>query len=148
MSKKYVAAVSGGPDSMALLYLYAKQIAVVCHVNYNKRNSANRDKDIVESFCKKHEIPLELLEVDQKIYDKYKTDTNNFQTIARMIRYDFFIKIAAKYKLSTILIAHNKDDFLETALMQKKRNSKTLFLGIQKKSKYKNIQIYRPLLQM
>jgi len=35
LKNKYLAAVSGGPDSMALLSKYHKEIYGVCHVNYH-----------------------------------------------------------------------------------------------------------------
>jgi tRNA(Ile)-lysidine synthase len=44
---KYLAAVSGGPDSMCMLDMYKNNIRGVCHVNYHKRPSAERDTRIV-----------------------------------------------------------------------------------------------------
>ncbi|MDR2369036.1 MAG: tRNA lysidine(34) synthetase TilS, partial [Mycoplasmataceae bacterium] len=143
---KYIAAVSGGPDSMAMLYMCRKQIVAVCHVNYQKRASASRDMLIVERTCEDLHIPLEKLIVTEDQYKRYYQKNKNFQNVAREIRYDFFIKKANKYRVDGVLIAHNKDDFLETALIQIKRKSKTLFLGIEKKSKYKNLRVFRPLL--
>jgi tRNA(Ile)-lysidine synthase len=143
---KYIAAISGGPDSMTMLHMYQKQIVAVCHINYKKRLSADRDMRIVQEFCKKSGIPFECMIVTKNEYDKYFNITNNFQTVARMIRYDFFIKNVKKHKADAILVAHNKDDFLETAFLQMKRKSKTLFLGIEKNSMYKGVKIYRPLL--
>jgi tRNA(Ile)-lysidine synthase len=143
---KYIAAVSGGPDSMALLHMYHKQIIAVCHVNYQKRPTADRDMLIVQEFCRSLNIPFEKLVVSEEHYKEYYDKSNNFQNVARMIRYDFFIDQAKKYHVNKVLVAHNKDDFLETALIQKKRKSKTLFLGIEKNSKYKSLGIYRPLL--
>jgi tRNA(Ile)-lysidine synthase len=143
---KYVAAVSGGPDSMSMLDMFKKQIALVCHVNYNKRITAQRDARIVEDYCKKNKLKLEVLNVTDEMYKQYKELNNNFQATARAIRYDFFNSCANKAHLDTVLIAHTMDDFLETAMMQKKRNSASLFLGIHEKSVYKTINIYRPLL--
>ena len=51
-NKKYLIAVSGGPDSMALMNSYKKQIYGVCHVNYHYRDSSNRDEEIVKRYCK------------------------------------------------------------------------------------------------
>jgi tRNA(Ile)-lysidine synthase len=147
-TSKYIAAVSGGPDSMALLHKYRKRIMVVCHVNYQKRDSAQRDMAIVENYCHKHGIKLQKLIVTKPIYEKYYQQSKNFQNTARQIRYDFFVKVGHKFKIRKILIAHNKDDFIETSIMQLNRHSIALFLGIQKNAKYKDLQIYRPLITM
>jgi tRNA(Ile)-lysidine synthase len=143
---KYIAAVSGGPDSMALLHMYRKQIIAVCHVNYQKRENANRDMLIVEQFCQQENIPIEKLIVTTEKYTYYYQKYKNFQNIARKIRYDFFIENATKYQVNTVLMGHNKDDCLETAIFQIKRKSKSLYLGIESKGKYQNLNIYRPLL--
>lgn len=131
---------------MALLHKYKKYICAVCHVNYNKRKTAARDQKIVEQYCKKNKIRLFIKNVNQKDYEK--TNSNNFQTSARLIRYDFFQSISKKLRNNNLLVAHNLDDFIETAYMQLKRNSNKLFYGIQRKSKYKNLLIYRPLINI
>ena len=44
------------------------------------------------------------------------------------------------------MVAHNLNDHLESAYMQKNKHSRALFYGIKKNSTYKNLSIYRPLL--
>ncbi|MGL4768927.1 MAG: tRNA lysidine(34) synthetase TilS [Mycoplasmoidaceae bacterium] len=143
LNKKIMIAVSGGPDSMCLLDLYKKKVAVACHVNYHKRDSSNRDQIIVEEYCKNNNIKLEILNVNDN-----KNQEGNFQANARKIRYDFFEKIGNLYNLNTIYTGHNFNDFLETAWMQKKRSDKLLFYGIKKKSHWNNLKIDRPLIMM
>lgn len=142
--KEYLAAVSGGPDSMALLDIYKDKIYAVCHVNYNKRETAVRDKNIVKQYCKKYNIKFYCLDVSQEMYESYKQ--HNFQTVARIIRYEFFLKVAHKTKKKKILIAHNLDDFAETAYMQQIRSSNSLFYGIAKNNYYNDLLIERPLI--
>ncbi len=143
--KKYLAAISGGPDSMALLYKYWRKIAVVCSVNYNKRENSILDNQIVEEFCKQHQITYCLLNVTEQMYDE--VSSNNFQDVARVIRYNFFEKIAAQYHLYNLLVAHQETDNLETAYMQQQRKSQALYYGIKKNSNYHNLVITRPLLK-
>ena len=144
-NSKYIAAVSGGPDSMALLHKYRKKIICVCHVDYHKRKDSNKDKKIVLDYCKCHHIKCEVLNVKSKDYKN--TNNNNFQASARTIRYSFFAKCAKKYKCQNLLIAHNLNDFLETAIMQKNRKSLNFFYGIKSKSKINSLIIYRPLIE-
>lgn len=142
--KKYIAGVSGGPDSMALLNMFKKKIVAVCHVNYCKRSSSMRDEKIVENFCKKNQIIFFCLRVSKNNYECGKS--NNFQHQARQIRYDFYEKCAQKVRCWNVLTGHNLDDSLETAYDQINRRVITTFYGIRKKNFYRSIKIYRPLI--
>lgn len=143
--KPYLGAISGGPDSIALLNMYHRHIKVVCTVKYNKRVNCQDDVDCVQELCDKYKIPLEVLDVTPEIYQQYQSE-NNFQNQARKIRYDFFCTVAKKYNINKILVAHQLDDFLETSYIEFAKNSKNLFYGIKDKSSYNELTIYRPLL--
>ena len=140
----YLAGISGGPDSMALLNKYKDVIKVVCHINYHKRKDSNEDMKIVQQYCLKNNIIFECLNINDDYYEK--TTEKNFQTLARDLRYNFFVKIANKYKIFNLLIAHQFDDFLETAFMQQNKKSMNFYYGIKKINHYKNLIIYRPLI--
>ena len=141
----YLAGISGGPDSMALLHKYKDVIKVVCHVNYHKRKNSDFDMQIVQQYCQKNNIIFECLHVSKDDYEK--ATEKNFQTLARDFRYNFFVKIASKYQIFNLLIAHQFDDFLETAIMQQNKKSMNFYYGIKKINHYKNLIIYRPLIK-
>lgn len=129
---------------MALLSYYKNYIKAACIVNYNKRPESKSEIELVQNYCNKYKIKLEIKEINPEDYNNH---SDNFQSWARKIRYDFFYEIAKKYNANSILIGHHFDDFLETAYMQKfNKNSKALFYGIKKKSFWKDIEIYRPFI--
>ena len=138
---KIIVACSGGPDSMALLDMERKQghEIVVCHVNYKKRKSADRDEAYVKEYCQKYNIPVYTL------YPVYPGDVN-FQAWARDVRYDFFEETARKEQIHYIYIAHQKDDVIETYFFQKKRNMLCDVYGLNPVSKRKEFELVRPLL--
>lgn len=140
VGKKMILGCSGGPDSMALLDMARKcgVILHVAHVNYQHRPTANRDQKITEDYCQKYNIPCTVF------YPK--NEQGNFQAWAREVRYDFFKECKEKYQAEGILIAHQKDDFLETYLFQKKRNCIPEYWGLKEKGNWKGTLIYRPLL--
>ena len=139
--KKYLVAVSGGPDSMALLDMARKcgVALVVCHVNYKKRKSSDRDEKIVREYCHKYQIPCYVNCVTTH-------HQGNFQAWAREYRYDFFAEVYQKEHCDELLIAHQADDFLETYLSKKERHSGRFNPAIAVRSEVKGMAIYRPLL--
>ena len=141
-----VVGVSGGPDSMALLsmllkYREFKNINIIAsHVNHNVRRSSTKEKEFVESWCKKYNIFFETMTIE-----KYGDD--NFENEARSIRYHFFEEIIHKYNAKFLMTAHHGDDLMETILMRLTRGS-TLkgYGGFSEIVNMKDYQIIRPLL--
>lgn len=146
--KTLVSATSGGPDSMALLYMLSTlkkeiDIDVVCaHVNHNVRKESADEKIFVENFCKKNDVIFEYMKIGS-----YEQD--NFHKEARSKRYIYFEKILKKYHTSYLLTAHHADDLMETILMRMVRGS-TLkgYCGFSKVSTYKDYEIIRPFIEI
>ena len=117
-----VVAVSGGPDSMALLSLMSDikkeiDIEVICaHVNHNVRKESADEKVFVERFCRDHNIVFESMKIED-----YGDD--NFHNEARTKRYNYFGNIVHKYNSKYLLTAHHGDDLIETILMRIVRGS-------------------------
>ncbi|AVN61334.1 tRNA lysidine(34) synthetase TilS [Mesoplasma florum] len=143
----YLVAVSGGPDSMfmlnELIKMNIKEI-VVCHVNYNFREDSWKDQKLVEDFCLKNNLKLEKLVINQD----FSILKENFESWARNIRYDFFVEISKKYNIQNVLIAHNRNDLVETFLLQQDRKGYVKHYGLNKTSTYKEITIVRPMLNI
>ena len=142
-TKKYIAAVSGGPDSMAMLNMFKHKIKTVAFVNYKKRIESDYEEQIVKEFCEENNIIFFAYTVDWK---KENEKINNFQAHARKIRYDFFCKVAIQTSNNNLLVAHNFNDFLETGYAQIERNSRSFYYGISQESMDRKLKIFRPLL--
>ena len=137
----YIVGVSGGPDSMALLDMCVKENlhVVIAHMNYQKRDSADRDMHIVEVYAMQHQIPCEIRMQKKKC-------KGNFEAFAREERYHFYAELMTKYNGTAVLLAHHLDDHLETYLMQKERGSEGKVWGIDEETIIKECKILRPLL--
>lgn len=145
---KIVIGVSGGPDSIYLLnqlHNNHRYEPIVVHVNYHLRESSDEEQKFVEDFCKERNIQIIVKDVTVDDWEKYSYLSNK-QSMAREIRYDEYIKVAQYNNCKDIFIAHHKDDFIETAIMQEERSSDYLFYGIKQLTHYKGLRIHRPLM--
>jgi tRNA(Ile)-lysidine synthase len=139
---RYLVAVSYGPDSMALLHMMTERgyRVAVAHVNYHKRDHSNLEQTGLEQFCLGRDLPLYILDI-QSEHPK-----GNFQTWARRVRYRFFAEIARKIKAEAVVVAHHRDDNLETILIQHLRKTMAICSGIAPISVVNRTKIIRPLL--
>ena len=141
---KALVAVSGGSDSLALLDMLYKSNQynlIVCHVNYNYRESALRDQNIVVDFCEQRKIKCYVLTLDSR-----KQKEGNFEDWARVQRYKFFKKIYDKENCLCLFVGHQKDDVLETYLIQNQRNAIVENYGLKKENIIQGMKVIRPLL--
>ena len=131
---KIVVAVSGGPDSIAMLDILRKMYQqempersisvaqlVVAHVNHMIRKEAAEDEAFVKAYCNKNNIEFYSKSIDIKKIGKYnKIGT---EEAGRIERYKFFNEILEKTNSNKIAIAHNKNDNAETIIMNLLRGS-------------------------
>ena len=143
IKNKYVIAVSGGADSMALLDVLRKENynLVVAHVNYKSRPTSDRDEEIVKEYCRVHNINFY---VD---YPK-QLDKENFEKWARKARYRFFKKLYDELSIDYLLLAHHRDDVIETYLMKKERKSVGYFKTLPKENESFGMKLIRPFYEV
>lgn len=127
-NKNIVVAVSGGPDSLALLhYLWrlkdTRNIAIVAaHVDHMFRGQESlEDALFVKAFCEENAIPFEMERIN--VPEIIEQSGLNSQTAARQARYQFFAKVMKKYGYDYLALGHHGDDQIETILMRLTRGS-------------------------
>lgn len=139
-----ILALSGGIDSMVLFnYLINNNYnVVICHVNHGKREASQLEEKYIKEMCINLKVKCEI--------SHFKTNNKqNFQDEAHTYRYNFFYDTAIKYNASYILTAHQANDLAETCLLRLITGSNLYgYGGISKEVNYKDIKIYRPLLNI
>lgn len=112
-----LAAVSGGPDSMALLHVLARlapKLGIVVHahgVDHGLRPAARAELDAAAAFANSLGIPFGRTEVTV-------APGGNLQARARTARYDALAAAAQAVSASAIATAHHADDRAETVLLR------------------------------
>ena len=120
--KKYLIAVSGGPDSLALVALtkaysyYNKAKFYYVLVDHNLRKNSNKEAKQVKKLLKNNKINLTICVSKKKII-------RNIQAEARNIRYEILLHYCKKNKINTLVTAHNLEDQVETFLIRLSRGS-------------------------
>jgi tRNA(Ile)-lysidine synthase len=118
LNHKLLIAVSGGADSMALLYLLAslsKNIAVA-HCNFGLRGTeSDLDENLVVNTCKQLNIPVFSKRFETEKY--VKKHAVSLQMAARELRYEWFHQLCYDHPFQWMATAHHQDDNVETILM-------------------------------
>ena len=141
-------AVSGGADSVALLFLLWELrerlgiVLSVAHFNHTLRGRASgADEKFVAKLAERLAIPF--LGGRADIQAKAKRERANLEDAARRGRYDFFSGLVRQGKLTLIATAHTADDQAETVLAHILRGTGLVGLGgIHRQAEH----IVRPLL--
>lgn len=145
-----IIAVSGGPDSMALLHYlmeqkeWSVQISVA-HVEHGLRGEASiLDMRLVEAFCKSSQIPYYYHQPNIKKIMKEKG--YSLQEAARHARYTWLEKLMVELQGDSVALAHHGDDQVETMLMKLVRGGLTSLQGIPVTRPFASGKVIRPFL--
>ncbi|WP_300462968.1 tRNA lysidine(34) synthetase TilS [Desulfobacula sp.] len=119
---RVLAAVSGGPDSVALvlsLLAFKEKYALtigIAHMNHRLRGEESlRDNTFVQALADKLDLPFHGERVNVKAYAK--THRLSLEEAGRDVRYRFFEQVADRHGYTKIATGHNKDDNAELVLM-------------------------------
>jgi len=125
---RVLVALSGGPDSTALLHLLGElqragevELAGVAHVNHGLRVAAPDD----EAFCRRLASDARVsIHVEQanvlELAGQWRT---SIEDAGRRVRYEWFERIATELGADAIATGHTRDDQAETFLLQLMRGA-------------------------
>jgi tRNA(Ile)-lysidine synthase len=139
-------AVSGGPDSLALLLLASAArpgLVDAATVDHGLREESRVEAETVASICEQLRVPHTILTADWA-----RLPAANIQSEARTMRYRLLASWAEERGLPAVATAHQADDQAETLLMRLARGSGVGGLGGARASRSltEQVLLVRPLL--
>lgn len=125
LSRKHVVAVSGGVDSLVLMFVLKSFFPnlKVLHINHGTRAECEAEEKLVQSYANRLGIELDIIRFSLSL------DESNFESIARNMRASIYKQYISKGFF--VYTAHHIDDSFEWSLIQSfKQSSVKSTLGI------------------
>ena len=142
-------AVSGGADSLALLYaLHTLRQQLRCHLhvvhlNHRLRPEADTDAAFVRQHAEHLNLPCTTKEVDVfRLAEQWKL---SLETTGRRARYQFYDSVCSETDATKVALGHQQDDIAETVLMNLIRGSGTD--GLKGIIPVRDMKFIRPLIE-
>ena len=130
---KVVAGVSGGPDSICLLFMLLKlrqelelSLAAV-HIHHGLRQAADADEAYVRRLCS--EWGVKLFVFHENVAEYARIHKLTMEEAGRNVRRMRFEEVSASLGGAKIALAHHQDDNAETLLLNLCRGSRLRGLG-------------------
>ena len=113
-----IAGLSGGADSMAMLdaLTLLGYRCVAAHCNFHLRGEeSDGDARFVKKWCKENDIEFTSIDFDTHQYAADKKIS--IEMAARELRYSWFEVLRREYDADAVVVAHHRDDSVETVLL-------------------------------
>jgi len=141
--ERVVVAVSGGPDSLALLSILREILPAVplhltvAHFDHGWRPESHEERDFVASMAATWGYDFRT--------GRARDETKHTESAARTVRYAFLRQTAADTGSTAIALGHTQDDQVETLLLHLLRGSGSRGLGAMRR---RDGDLARPLLDI
>lgn len=149
-SRPVLLALSGGPDSLCLLYLlmeckkHLPQLRIgIAHVDHQWRPESGREAEHLEALAHRLELPFHLRQL------KPEDSKGNLEAVAREERLRFFGALCLSERYQAVLLAHQKNDQEETILKRVLEGTSICqSWGMEEIVDFSGLLLWRPLLNI
>ncbi len=141
---KYLLALSGGPDSLALFYILIEGgwNFHICHVDHGWRKESSAEASKLHLLAQKYSIPFYLHKIDPN-----ELVEGNLEDSCRKKRLLFFKQEYVRGDFDALFTGHHADDQVETILKRVFEGSfLTHISAMKEESNFEGMRLVRPLL--
>lgn len=147
--KKIAVAVSGGSDSLALLYaLYEERGTdnlLVFHFDHNLRAESKTEAEQVSAICARMGVPCAVRTWEEP--NQKPASGHNLLQRARQARYAAFRELSVEYGAEAVCVGHTADDVAESFIMRLGRGSGLSGLAsMRREGEVLGVNVLRPVL--
>jgi len=146
-AKPVLLALSGGPDSLALLHLLLRYRETapltfgIAHVDHSWREESEKEALLLQALADKAKLPFHLKKLPKPTFLK------NLEEEGRLKRLEFYREICRAHGYQAVLLAHHADDQAETVLKRVLEGASLPFLcGLKPSTEVEGVKLWRPLL--
>ncbi len=145
----YIAAVSYGSDSMAMLDMLQKEgiKPIVAAIDYHKFDFSTDDMTKLGEYCREKGLIFRLLDTATLSQNEQLHLEETFHDWAKRMRYDWYKKLYDEYNASALLLAHVQDDMIEAYLKAIDHKKKGNSVSYSKVSTLNGMLLLRPVLE-
>ncbi len=122
-STRVVAALSGGPDSMALLHVLRAldradelRLVAVAHLNHRLRTAADADEQFCAGVAASLGLPFVVERID--VAPLASAEHRSLEDAAHLARHAFFERAVRQVAADAVAVGHTQDDQAETFLLR------------------------------
>jgi len=148
-NKPILLGLSGGPDSLALLYLLLQYKNCrhldlgLAHVDHGWRVESGEEALQLERLAQELKLPFYLKKLCPQDLK------GNLEAASREERHKFFRTLCQDHDYQAVVLGHHADDQAETVLKRLLEGSSLPYLsGLQKVTQIQELKIWRPLLEV
>lgn len=112
IEKKIVVSLSGGPDSMVILFILSKLVKrynislEAIHINYNNRKENNIEEEFVRYYCQNLKVNLYVFKFEYIQRGHFPREY--YENLTRIVRFNMYKSLNAY-----VILGHIKDDLIE-----------------------------------
>lgn len=122
-STRVVAALSGGPDSMALVHVLRAldqagdlRLVAIAHLNHQLRAAASADEHFCAAVAASLSLPFEVEHADVRALAI--AGHRSLEDAAHVARHAFFERVVASHRADVMAVGHTENDQAETFLLR------------------------------